>query len=38
MNEVVSGWEKVFYGFGVPDWDMKIIGQNIDQRLAMMAL
>ena len=38
MYEVVSGWEKVFYGFGVPDRDMKIIGQDINNRLAMLAL
>jgi serine/threonine-protein kinase HipA len=33
MYEVVSGWEKVFYGFGVPDRDIKIIGQDINHRL-----
>jgi len=37
MYEAVSGWEKVFFGFGVPDRDMKIIGHDIDQRLAMLA-
>lgn len=38
MYEVVSGWEKVFYGFGVPDRDLKIIGRDINNRLAMLAL
>lgn len=36
MHEVVSGWEKVFYRFGVPDRDMGIIGRDIAQRIAML--
>ena len=36
MYEVVSGWEKIFYGHGVPARDINIIGQDIDQRTAML--
>jgi serine/threonine-protein kinase HipA len=35
MYEVVSDWKNVFYGFGVPDKDIRTIGQDIDQRMAM---
>jgi serine/threonine-protein kinase HipA len=36
MYEVVSGWEKIFYRHGVPARDINIIGQDIDQRTAML--
>ncbi len=36
MYEVVSGWEKIFYGHGVPARDINIIGQDIAQRTAML--
>jgi hypothetical protein len=35
LYEVVSGWKNVFYRFGVPDKDIRTIGQDIDQRMAM---
>jgi serine/threonine-protein kinase HipA len=35
MYEVVSGWKKVYYGHSVPDRDIGIIGQDINQRMAI---
>jgi hypothetical protein len=36
VHSKVSGWEKIFQKFDVPQEDMEIIGRDIEGRLAKM--